>query len=51
MYLTVFCASGLCSLSLRERAGVRVPSVREKPLTLPLSQRERGPDGINMTKH
>src|SRR5262249_13123084 len=34
-------SSSLHSLSLRERAGVRVPSVSSKPLTLTLSQGER----------
>jgi hypothetical protein len=33
------------SLSLRERAGVRVPKLRKKPLTLTLSQGERGKKG------
>jgi len=41
MNVTVFCTNGLYSLSHRERAGVRVPSVLLKPLTLTLSQRER----------
>src|SRR5262245_6063394 len=42
MSLTIFCASSLCSLSLWERAGVRVPRAHEKPLTLTLSRGERG---------
>jgi hypothetical protein len=42
MNMTVFCANGLRSLSLRERAGVRVLKLRKKPLTLTLSRRERG---------
>jgi len=54
MNLTVFCTTGLCSLSPRERAGVRVPKRRKKPLTLSLSQRERGkkvPVKINLTTY
>src|SRR5215471_9864440 len=54
MHLMVCCASGLCSLSFRERAEVRVPGDRKKPLTLPLSQRERGQTvqvKINVTMH
>jgi len=40
-------------LSLRERAGVRVPKPRGKPLTLALFQRERGKkvaDHSNLTR-
>ena len=45
MHLTVFYRSGICSLSLRERAGVRVPKLRKKPLTLTFSLGERGKKG------
>jgi hypothetical protein len=54
MHLTVFCTNGLCSLSLRERAGVRVPRSRKKLLTLTLSQGERGqmvPVKIDLTMY
>ena len=52
MQLSVGCAHCLCSLSLWERAGVRVPRCRKKPLTLTLSRGEReqkGPVKINVT--
>jgi len=44
MNITVYWANGLRFLSLRERAGVRVPKLRKKPLTLTLS-RGRGERG------
>jgi hypothetical protein len=50
--LSVGCTECLCSLSLWERAGVRGPRYRKKPLTLILSQKERGQKGpvkINVT--
>jgi len=37
------------SLSLWERAGVRVPTGLAKPLTLTLSQRERGKQGPSIS--
>ena len=53
MNLTVCGANCLCSLSLRERVGVRGLSAwDEDPLTLTLSQGERGkkvPVKINLT--
>ena len=55
MNLTVCCTPGLCSLSLRERAGVRgLLAWTENPLTLTLSQGEREqkvPVKINLTAY
>jgi hypothetical protein len=54
MNLSIGRANCLCSLSLWERAEVRVPKCRKKPLTLTLSWGERGQKGpvkINVTVH
>ena len=50
MSLSVGCDTCLCSLSLWERTGVRVPSVSLKPLTLTLSRWGEGTEGTSQNQ-